>query len=142
MIPRGSRSSFVRSAADILAGLMKGKLTLSVARRPQGQAVLCVEGSVDPSTYKRFEAAFRWFGEQRLHYLVVDMPLLTYISSAGLSLLIKAKIDCAQNKGDVVLVRPQTPILNILNILGLMGLFRIASSLDEALLPPAPRDGT
>jgi anti-anti-sigma factor len=120
---------------------MKGKLSLTVGQRPQGKAILRVEGSVDPTTFKQFESAFRWFDEQGLRYLVVDMALLTYISSSGLSLLIKAKTDCAKNKGDVVLVRPQTPILNIMKVLGLMDLFRIASSVEEALLPAPPGAG-
>ncbi|HEX7899061.1 MAG TPA: STAS domain-containing protein [Planctomycetota bacterium] len=114
---------------------MKGKLALTVGQRPEGKAVLQVEGSVDSFTFKQFEAVFRWFSEQGIRYLVVDMPLLTYISSSGLSLLIKAKTDCAAKQGDLVLVRPQTPILNILKIMGLMDLFRVASSVEEALLP-------
>jgi anti-anti-sigma factor len=120
---------------------MKGKISLSAARGPQGQGILKVEGSVDPTTFNRFEAAFQLFDKQDILYMVVDMALLTYISSSGLSLLIKAKTDRIQKDGDVVLVRPQTPILNIMKMLGLMDLFRIASSMEEALLPPAPRDG-
>jgi anti-anti-sigma factor len=109
-----------------------------VERRPPGRAILHVEGSIDSSTFKQFEAAFE--GLKDVHYVVVDIPTLTYISSSGLSLLIKVKTDCAAKQGDLVLVRPQTPILNILQIMGLMDLFRVASSLEEALLPPAPRD--
>jgi anti-anti-sigma factor len=120
---------------------MKGKISLSAARGPQGQGILKVEGSVDPTTFNRFEAAFQLFDKQDILYMVVDMALLTYISSSGLSLLIKAKTDRIQKDGDVVLVRPQTPILNIMKMLGLLDLFRIASSMEEALLPPAPRDG-
>lgn len=97
-----------------------------------------MEGSVDPTTYKQFEAAFLEFDRKDVRYLVVDMTLLTYISSSGLSLLIKAKVERAQRNGDVVLVRPQTPIVNILTVLGLINLFRVASSVEEALLPPAP----
>jgi len=119
---------------------MKGKIALAAARGPQGQGILRVEGSVDPTTFKQFEAAFQEFDKRDIRYLVLDLTLLTYISSSGLSLLIKAKIERAQKNGDVVLVRPQTPIVNIMSVLGLINLFRVASSVEEALLPPAPRD--
>lgn len=120
---------------------MKEQLKLSLGRGPQGQAILHVEGAVDLHTFKQFEAAFRSFDEQRLNYLVVDLALMTYITSSGLGLLIKAKAERVQKDGDVVLVRPQTSVLNILKVLGLMDLFRVASSVEEALVPPAPRDG-
>jgi anti-anti-sigma factor len=119
---------------------MKGKLSLSVGRRSEGKAILRVEGSVDPSTFKQFEATFRWLNRQGILYVVVDMSRMTYISSAGLSLLVKAKTERARKKGDVVLVRPQTPLVNIMKILGLTDVFRIASSVEEALQPPVPRD--
>ena len=115
---------------------MKGKLTLAVGRRSEGKAVLRVEGSIDPTTFKQFESTFRWLNNQGLRYVVVEMARLTYISSSGLSLLVKAKTEWSKRKGDVVLVRPQTPIVNIMKILGLLDVFRVASSIEEALHPP------
>ena len=117
---------------------MKGQLSLTVVPQPFGKAVLRVEGSVDLATFKPFEAAFQEFAKQKVRYIVVDMAQLTYMASSGFGVLIKAKTDCAQAKGDVVLVRPQTAILNILSVLGMMDLFRIASSVEEALMPPPP----
>lgn len=110
---------------------MKGLLSLTVERRPEGPAILRVEGSVDASTMKQFEAAFQGLAD--VPYIVVNAALMSYISSGGLSLLVKAKSERSKQEGDVVLVRPQTSILNILKILGLMDLFRIASSVEEAL---------
>jgi anti-anti-sigma factor len=118
---------------------MKGKLSLSIEQRPHGKAILRVEGSVDPATVKQFEAAFKQLDKLGVRHIVVDLALMTYVSSAGLALLVNAKVDLVQKKGDVVLVRPQAPVLNVLNIL-LSGVFRVASSVDEGLLPPAPRD--
>ena len=109
----------------------KGILSLSVDRKAPGQAVLRVDGSVDAFTFKQFETAV---GDLKdVLYLVVDVAHLSYMSSSGFSMLIKAKTDRMAKKGDVVLVRPQTPIVNILQILGLKDLFRVASSVDEAL---------
>jgi anti-anti-sigma factor len=119
---------------------MKGKLSLAVGRRSETKAVLRVEGSVDPSTFKQFEATWRWLNRQGILIVAVDMARMTYISSSGLSLLVKAKTERAKKRGDVILVRPQTAIVNIMKILGLMKVFRVASSVDEALLPPQPRD--
>ena|SRR5687768_16475172 len=117
---------------------MKGKLTLAVGRRSDKEAVLRVEGSVDPSTFRQFQSTFRWLNRQGILYVVVDMAKMTYISSGGLSLLVKAKTERNKRKGgDLVLVRPQTPIVNIMKILGLFKVFRVCSSVEEALLPPA-----
>ena len=120
---------------------MKGKLSLSVGRRAEDKAVLRIEGSIDPSTYRQFRSTWRWLNEQLILYVVVDLSRMTYISSAGLSLLVKAKAERAKRGGDVVLVRPQTPIVNIMDILGLKQVFRVCSSIEEALLPPRPSDG-
>jgi anti-anti-sigma factor len=57
---------------------------------------------------------------------------MTYISSAGLSILVNAKVDRVQKNGDVILVRPQSSVLNVLDIL-LKNVFRIVSSVDEGL---------
>jgi anti-anti-sigma factor len=116
---------------------MKEKLSLAVGRRSEKAAVLRVEGSVDPSTFKQFEATFRWLNKQGIVYVVIEMSRMTYISSSGLSLLVKAKTQRSKRKGgDVILVRPQTAVLNIMKILGLTKVFRIVSSVEEAMLPP------
>src|SRR5262245_12696976 len=117
---------------------MKGKISLTIDRRPEDRAVLKVEGSVDPTTIKEFEAAFKQLDKLGVRHIVVDVALMTYISSSGLSILVNAKVDRVQKNGDIVLVRPQPSVLNVLDIL-LKNVFRIASSVDEALLPPGER---
>lgn len=119
---------------------MKGKLSLAVGRRDENKAVLRVEGSVDPTTFRQFQSTFRWLNKNAILYVVVDMARMTYISSSGLSLLVKAKTERVKRKGDLVLVRPQTPIVNIMKILGLFKVFRVCSSVEEALHPPPPHD--
>jgi anti-anti-sigma factor len=116
---------------------MKAKLTLAVGRRSEKAAVLRIEGSVDPTTFKQFDATFRWLNKEGIIYLVLEMSRMTYISSGGLSLLVKAKTIRDRRKGGaVVLVRPQTAVMNIMKILGLTKVFRITSSVEEAMLPP------
>lgn len=116
---------------------MKGTLTLSLGKSPEGAGILKIEGSVDGLTIKQFEAAVKRFAEQGIRVIAVDMSKMDYINSAGLGLLIKTKSEASQHKGDVVLVRPQTSVLNILKVIGLMDFFRVASSVEEALHPPA-----
>jgi anti-sigma B factor antagonist len=118
---------------------MKGKLVLSIEPRPDAKGILKVEGSVDPGTIKEFEVAFKQLDKLNIRHIVVDVSQMTYISSAGLSVLVNAKVDRVQKAGDIVLVRPQAPVLNVLDIL-LKNVFRIASSIDEALLPPPARE--
>ena len=112
---------------------MKGKLSVTIEERPDARGVVRVEGSVDPGTVKEFEAAFKQLDKLGVRLIVVDLARMSYISSAGLSILVNAKVDRVQRQGDVVLVRPQPAVLNVLDIL-LKNVFRIASSVDEALL--------
>jgi anti-sigma B factor antagonist len=116
---------------------MKGTLSLTLGKSPEGTGILKVEGVVDAFTIKQFEAAFKRFEEQGIRSIVVDIAKMDYINSAGLSLLIRAKSEASKHKADVVLVRPQNSVVNIFKIMGLMDLFRIASSVEEALHPPA-----
>lgn len=118
---------------------MKGKLALTAELKPFGKAVLRAEGSVDLATTKQFEAAFRELEDKGVKYVVVDMARLEYMSSSGFGLLIRSKTEYAKSQGDVVFVRPQPAIMSILQVLGLTDFFRIASSVEEALLPPPPR---
>jgi anti-anti-sigma factor len=119
---------------------MKGKLQLAIEERPGAKGILRVEGSVDPGTIKEFEAAFKQLDKLGVRHIVVDVAKMTYISSAGLSILVNAKVDRVQKNGDVILVRPQSSVLNVLDIL-LKNVFRIASSVDEGLIPPSEREG-
>ena len=116
---------------------MKGKLVVTIEQRPEGKGILKVEGSVDPGTIKEFEAAFKQLDKLNIRHIVVDVSQMSYISSSGLSILVNAKVDRVQKNGDIVLVRPQSSVLNVLDIL-LKNVFRIASSVDEGLLPPPP----
>jgi len=113
---------------------MKGKLVLSIEQRSENRGILKVEGSVDPGTIKEFEAAFKQLDKLNVRHIVVDVAQMTYISSAGLSILVNAKVDRVQKNGDIILVRPQSSVLNVLDIL-LKNVFRIAPSVDEALIP-------
>ena len=111
---------------------MKGKLQLSIEERPDARGILKVEGSVDPGTIKEFEAAFKQLDKLGVRHIVVDVARMTYISSSGLSILVNAKVDRVQKNGDIVLVSPQSSVLNVLDIL-LKNVFRIASSVEEGL---------
>src|SRR5688572_23591363 len=111
---------------------MKGKLALSIELRPQATAILKIEGSVDPETVRQLEAAFKQLDKDGARHIVVDLTQMTYISSAGLALLVNAKVDRVQKHGDVILVKPQPAVQNVLNIL-LANVFRVSPSVDEAL---------
>jgi len=111
---------------------MKGKLRISVEPRPESKAILKLEGSVDPETVRQLETAFKQLDKDGIRYIVVDLAKMTYISSAGLALLVNAKVDRVQKRGDVILVGPQPAVRNVLDIL-LKNVFRIAPSVDEAL---------
>lgn len=65
--------------------------------------------------------------------LVVDLSELTFITSAGLGLLISAYVRCRRRGRPMHLVNPAPPIREILQVTRLTDLFSIVPTVDAAV---------
>jgi len=74
--------------------------------------------------------------------LLLDVHLLTFLDSSGLTFLLRARRRALDAGGDVVLARPSSWVRNVLATLGLDRQLHVVSSVDEAVrhltADPAP----
>ncbi|MFC5104961.1 STAS domain-containing protein [Kibdelosporangium philippinense] len=99
-------------------------LSIGVDEGPSGP-VLSVRGEIDTVTAPQLQVSV----EQALPsdgVLVVDLSGVTFLSSAGLSVLVRA-----HQRGDVRIVTNPT-ILRVFTLTGLAQTLRLFASLDEA----------
>lgn len=99
----------------------------------ESRLIISVEGELDASTCITAEKLFEEALAIEASAIFVDCSRLTYISSAGLGVLISMHHSCTQKNIPVHFCDVQPKVKNVLEILGLDRLFDIDSSLDEAL---------
>ena len=102
---------------------------------PEGRSATTVrcKGFIDAHTYDRLEASLDSALDRDVLCIVVDLGEVTYISSAGLGVLVGAYRRAEEQGGVLVLVRPRPEILSVLRDTGLDHLFAVARSEDEVL---------
>ena len=95
-----------------------------------GRVVLC--GEVDARTFQSFEAQLDTLLKSGCRNLIVDCAKLSYMSSAGIGVLVNAMTEITDRRGSLVLLTPNERVTEILDILSVRDYFRIAYSEDEA----------
>ena len=101
---------------DILILMLKGKLDAMTAGGLQQKLMTLIEG-----------------GQQRI---LLDVAELTYISSAGLRVLLVAGKKLETSAGSLVFCSLRTPVQQVFDIAGFSSLFRLYPSRQEALQQP------
>jgi anti-sigma B factor antagonist len=101
--------------------------------------VFAVKGRLDAVSTPSFRNHLQERIAQGERWFAVDAAGLTYISSAGLSLLLQVAKQLEERSGRMVLCSLQRPVKRVLEIAGFMSLFSIFSSLEEAV-QGCPRD--
>ena len=80
-------------------------------------------GDVDIQTLERLEKAIADLLEEGVIQIAVDMAGVSYISSAGMGVLISARIDAAERGGRLTVVNPSPAAAELLKSVGLDDLF-------------------
>jgi anti-sigma B factor antagonist len=88
-------------------------------------AVVRIEGEIEFATAPRLRATLLDLAQDGAAPVVVDLAQVTFLDSAGISLLIQAKKRLASGESDLVLRDPQPHIRRVLEISGVTELFRI-----------------
>ncbi len=85
-----------------------------------------VTGRVDSATAPKFNEALSAIMDAGRYRIVLDLSELTFISSAGLRVLISAQKNCKRyNRGEVVLANAPENIMSALELAGFTPLFKI-----------------
>ncbi len=95
---------------------------------------ITLQGRLDADSAPQLDAVLDTAFEQGRFRIVLDLEGLAYISSRGLTSLIRArKIARRSNRGDIYLVRPQQRVRDALELAGLLNFFPIYEDPVEAV---------
>ncbi len=96
--------------------------------------LVAVNGRVDASTAPQLQDTLRSIFDERRFRVVLDLSEMSYMSSAGLKVLLGALKEAKRwNRGDLRLAALQTQVHDTLNLVGLLQLFRIYTNTVEAV---------
>jgi anti-anti-sigma factor len=90
------------------------------------QATVWIEGEVEFATAPRLRETLLELAQEGARPVVVDLAEVSFLDSAGISLLIQAKKRLTSGGSDLVLRDPQANIRRVLEISGLTELFGLA----------------
>ena len=93
--------------------------------RDGGGALVRIEGEVEFATAPRLRATLLDLAQESASPVVLDLAEVSFLDSAGISLLIQAKKRLSAAGSDLVLRAPQPNIRRVLEISGVTELFRI-----------------
>jgi anti-sigma B factor antagonist len=88
-------------------------------------AVVRIEGEVEFATAPRLRATLLDLAQEGASPVVLDLADVSFVDSAGISLLIQAKKRLASGNSDLVLRAPQASVRRVLEISGVTELFQI-----------------
>ena len=81
------------------------------------KAVWDLKGSIDSTNYSKFvQAGLALLEKEKIHYLLLRMERLKYVSSAGLGALIELRRFLEKKGGNLWLFMLQTPVKRVLQI--------------------------
>ncbi len=93
-----------------------------------------LSGRVDGNTAPAFELAVRNAQDKGHYKLVINLAEVSYMSSAGLRILISSSKEAKKHRGGGVrLAEINNSIANVLDLAGLTVLFKIYDSQSEAI---------
>jgi anti-sigma B factor antagonist len=98
-----------------------------------GISVVSPAGRLDASVAAGFENTLLSQLDQPGDVLIVDMSLVTYISSRGLKALVAAWRSAREIGGELAIVSVAAPVASVLETVGFTQIFSMYGSTEEAL---------
>jgi anti-anti-sigma factor len=98
-----------------------------------GIAVLEVKGEVDAYTSQDLEQTLKDLRTQGHHRIVMDVSEMTFISSAGIRVILYAYQEAVKLGGGVRLVGPMDQVRRIFEIAGIFEILNITDDLQESI---------
>ncbi len=108
------------------------QLSIDVEKHDKG-LVLCVNGRVDGTNASMLDEVVRDQLEAGQSSLVFDFTNLSYISSAGLRVLLVAARECQSRDGESVFCGLSKMVAEVFEISGFDKILTVLASRDEAL---------
>ncbi len=112
------------------------QFNVTVKQTHSSTLTLAPAGSLDSDACKLLDAEFRKALARPAETLIIDMAEVSFITSAGVSLIAKAKAAAAQAGRDFAMINLQPQIQKVFEIMGLLpelNVFAGREELDEYL---------
>lgn len=107
-------------------------MTIKVYEREVGVFVVALTGSLDSATYEDLEDKVAPFLMETTRALIFDLKLLEYISSMGVSVLLKAKKGIESFGNNFLMINMQPQIKAVFEIVKALPAIALFESLEEA----------
>jgi anti-anti-sigma factor len=111
-------------------------LTVKSNEKGPGVYVILAIGSLDTNTYQTLDEEVNSLLEKSAKMIVFDMEYLDYISSAGISVILRARKGLKKQGGEVMMVNLQPQIKKVFEIIKALpsqGIFKNIQELDDYL---------
>jgi anti-sigma B factor antagonist len=108
------------------------KLDVNIYRKEDGNFLVALDGRLDSETYASCEEKLAPILNSSTRALTLDMSKLSYISSMGLRVVIKARKAIEVEGGKVLIVNLQPQIAKIFEIAAALPKYQIFKSIREA----------
>lgn len=106
-------------------------LTVSMSEKEAGIVTISPVGVIDASTYPVLETQVDSVLRMPPRALIFDMAGVTYISSAGVRVILKAKKYLARDKGKVMMVNLQPSVKRVFDIINALPPQQLFASVEE-----------
>jgi anti-anti-sigma factor len=93
--------------------------------RDGNAATVRIEGEVEFATAPRLRSTLLELAQHGASPVIVDLAGVSFLDSAGISLLVQAKKRFSATGSDLVLRTPTASVFRVLEISGVTGLFQI-----------------
>jgi len=96
-------------------------------------SVVKLEGSLDINNVEEFERTLEKLFKERRYKIVLNLEKLTYISSAGIGVLMSIIKEVRKNRGDIKITNVVTDVYKVFDLLELPGIFHILKTEQDAV---------
>lgn len=107
-------------------------LNIKIENREAGTCLVALEGRLDATTYLSLEAKMDALLGSKTRALMLDLGQLSYISSAGVRVILKARKTIAANRGAFLMLNLQPQIRKVFEIVNALPNTPIFESIEEA----------
>ncbi|MBO7543634.1 STAS domain-containing protein [bacterium] len=105
---------------------------VEISPRTGGGLVVAPKGRLDSVTASEFEAAVDGILKDKVKVIILDMGSVDFLSSAGIRVIFKLQKGVLQNRGVVVVSKPQPQVARVLEIVRAMPKEQIFENMEEA----------
>lgn len=106
-------------------------LTIEIYKTDNGKCRIELEGRLDTNTASQFDKEVSAIETKEFPLQIVDLARLTYVSSAGVRSLFKARKLAADAGGQLLLVHPQPQVKKVFDIIKALPSSSVFASVEE-----------